>query len=749
MADITGTNGNDVLLFEGEVQHINMSITNAYSGETLLIDDEYYANTSSYEGLAGIDTLFMTNNGDSLFLESRESGEQTLSGVENIFAGDGGDLIVLSSNTITVGNMFIDGGDGGDIIWANEGDDIINGRGGDDIIDGGPGDDIINGGNGNNWPDSGDDYLRGGDGNDIINGEDGDDLLYGDAGDDTLYGGTGTDYLSGGSGDDVLHFQTAATLEEVGAINLGSPDAEGTGTIVIKSGYNISDDVFDGGAGYDTIVMGDDNDAIFLDDDFGARPEGTSGARIIDVEEINGGGGNDIIDLTSDRFDYGDVTLIGGAGDDYLWSSSGDDILDGGSGNDDLAGDIGNDTLYGGAGDDVLIGGPQSPTGLLVEEEIPHEFSSDVIFPDLQETVSILDLVPPGDHALGIAAGDLSVEYATQATVSFVRTEAGFDNSLGFYNINSDGTIESVNLAFPNVKDFDAGDSATLDLPGAPDTDFGFFMISNGAKRNNDFSKYDLENGEFNFIYDYGKAGERLANINDDAKDIDLVYSDGTMEKVIVGSNNHIYHTTLRDGPTNLNPDNDVHVVSGIMDGTNGQTLRVGFEDLPNLGDADYNDVVFDITIQGQTEERLLVEDQDVLYGGAGDDVIDGGLDNDILIGGEGADTLYGGHGADIFVFDTLDGSVDTVMDFEIGDGGDQLNIADILEGFDPLTDLIDDFVSLTSDNEGNTQVNVNADGDSGGAYETVAIINGGIGDSTLADLIDSGNLVADTSALV
>lgn len=749
MADITGTNGNDVLFFEGETQQITTTITNAYSGETLLIDDEYYANTSSYEGLAGIDTLFMTNNGDSLFLESRTTGEQTLSNVENVFAGDGGDLIVLSSNTITLGDMFIDGGDSGDIIWANAGDDIINGRGGDDIIDGGPGNDIINGGNGNDRPGSGDDYLRGGDGDDIIRGEDGNDTLYGDAGSDTLYGGTGTDYLNGGSGDDILLFQAAATLEEVGAINLGSPAAEGTGTIVIKSGYNVSDDVFDGGAGYDTIIMGDSDDAIFLDDDIGARPDGTSGARIVDIEEIDGGGGNDIIDLTSDRFDYGDVTLIGGAGDDYLWSSSGNDILDGGTGNDDLAGDIGNDTLYGGAGDDVLIGGPQSPTALLVEEEIPYEFSSEVVFPDLQETVSILDLVPPGDNALGIAAGDLSVEFETQATVSFVKTEAGYNNSLGFYNIGQDGTIQNVELAFPNVKDFSEGDSATIDLPGAPDTDFGFFIIPDGARKN-DFSEFDLDNGALSFVYMRNSAHERPATIHDPAEKVWLVYDDGTQETFLKAANgpHGIFHTTQRGGSTNLNHDGEVHVVSGVVEGSENTTLRIGFEDLKHTGDADYNDVVFDLTIDGQTETALLVDDKDTIYGGAGDDVIDGGIDDDILIGGEGADTLYGDHGADIFVFDTLDGFADTVMDFDAAEG-DVLNIADLLAGFDPLTDLINDFVSLTGDSEGNTNLNVNADGDTGGAYETIAVIDGGIGDSTLADLIDNGNLVADTSALV
>jgi len=229
------------------------------------------------------------------------------------------------------------------------------------------------------------------------------------------------------------------------------------------------------------------DDVLFLHDEFNNRHADSSGGRIQGIELIEAGAGNDVIDLTSPDYQVGDITIYGGLGNDVLWSSAGDDVLygesgndslfggggddtlDGGAGDDYISGSSGNDLLLGGAGNDILLGGSGRADSEFVEVVInEHYFANGVIFPDLQEHVSILDLVPPGENALGIAAGDLSVEYSTTATVSFVQTESSFHNSLGFYNISQDGTMQMVDLAFSNVTDFSAGDSATITLPGAP-----------------------------------------------------------------------------------------------------------------------------------------------------------------------------------------------------------------------------------------------------------------------------------------
>lgn len=736
MADVNGTNSNDILFFQGSVQQLTLTVVDPYTGDTYFFDEEKNVNTVSYDGLNGTDTIFMTNIGDAIFLENHITAARMVTSVERFFAGDGGDIISLGSTTYTLGNLLVDGGGAGDLIIANVGNDILNGREGDDIMSGGPGQDTLNGGNG----------------------------MGTNSGNDTLNGGSDADILNGEDGDDTLVFFADGTFVNTFAYNAGSPGVPGTATMINVSNTNLSLDIFNGGAGFDTIQMTGGDDTLFLDDPYHTHHPSAGSLQIIGIEQINAGAGDDVVDLTHDTLAYGDIIINGGDGNDHLWSSAGNDVingdagddhlfggdgddeLNGGNDNDEIYGSLGNDILRGGAGNDVLFGGADRDSGYVVITGQQHVFNSTVVFPNLQERVDILDLVPPGDSALGIAAGDLSVDYETTAQITFLSTGAGYNNSLGFYNIALDGTIQSVELAFPNVKAVAAGSAATIELPGAPDTDFGFFIIANGANKNNDFCAYDLENGEFKFIYHKGKNDERLANIADSEDDISLVFYDGATIKTVVGSNNHIYHTTLRDGPTNLNSDGETHVVSGILDGSDGTTLRIGFEDLPNLGDADYNDVVFDLTVTGTQVETVLVDDGDTLIGGAGNDVMDGGIGNDILFGGDGADTIYGNQGADIFLFQALADAGDTLMDFSVGED-DVINITDVLQGYDSLQDDIDAFVQLAS-NGGDTELRVNADGQ-GNDFVTLATIAGGLGGVDLSGLIAGGNLVTDQSLFV
>lgn len=53
-----------------------------------------------------------------------------------------------------------------------------------------------------------------------------------------------------------------------------------------------------------------------------------------------------------------------------------------------------------------------------------------------------------------------------------------------------------------------------------------------------------------------------------------------------------------------------------------------------------------------------------MVYGDAGNDMTTGGNGDDIINGGEGADLLIGGRGNDLFVFDSVDGDIDLLLDF-------------------------------------------------------------------------------------
>jgi hypothetical protein len=190
--------------------------------------------------------------------------------------------------------------------------------------------------------------LRGGGGNDRLVGGDGDDVLKGRG---------GRDVLDGGGGDDTLHFYRDSTWGRDGSrrTNVGSPGYSGSGEQVSVRGMRRSQDVFIGGAGVDTLVGTGGDDAILLHDTRTGALQ--SGPRLSGIEIIDAGAGDDVVDLTSTRYGYDDVTVQGGGGDDVIWSSRGKDTLLGGSGHDRMDGGAGEDYLYGGSGNDDLFGG--------------------------------------------------------------------------------------------------------------------------------------------------------------------------------------------------------------------------------------------------------------------------------------------------------------------------------------------------------------------------------------------------------
>lgn len=138
--------------------------------------------------------------------------------------------------------------------------------------------------------------------------------------------------------------------------NVGSPGVKGTHQDVSIDGKNRTYGMYVGGDGSDTLNGTSGSDALLLDDSASPRPAGTSGPRMVSIETINMGAGNDVVDLTSTRYTYGDVTVNGGSGRDTLWTNAGNDVLDGGTGNDALAGGAGDDVYVHQAngGDDVI-----------------------------------------------------------------------------------------------------------------------------------------------------------------------------------------------------------------------------------------------------------------------------------------------------------------------------------------------------------------------------------------------------------
>jgi Ca2+-binding RTX toxin-like protein len=839
----TGTNGNDVLFFEGTLSYLTMNIVNPYTGESLMLNGFYNLSSTFYDGLNGNDILLMTDFGDAIFIEGPD-GSQWVRNIEIFSAGNGGDAIILSSVNYSLGNLVIDGGSGDDILWGNNGNDRISAADGDDIVNGGGGSDLITGGDGNdhlngasgadyiigdagddilvysvdaNWSDlfglsvlggiaalgSGDlsiifdsthnrnfDTFSGGDDNDMLIGTSGNDVIvledtlsmrhsstsgariisiemidggagndiidlksalyvYGDvtllgglgndwirggAGNDHIHGGLGTDALYGDAGDDALYWSHDEILSS-GFIDLAQA-VPGLNGMVSLIGLGVSHDLFDGGLGEDKLVMTEGNDYFSF-----------ASVSLTSVESLHAGSGDDVIDLTG--LDYalpvfggaGNDTIIlshvdnaayGGEGNDIIAGLAGDDKLDGGAGNDILIGGLGNDYLIGGDGDDILSGGNNDALVL-----VDKSFHDPIAFPGLREGVNIVNLLPPGDPSLGVAAGNLDINFDTTATITFRNGYAGYNNTLGIYAVANDGTIQAASILWSNVKTAGIDIAHTIDLPtGENGAKLGFFIIADGHSVNGGYAGLNITGeGVIRFVYDYGLETERDAKVTDAGARVKIVYDDGSTVRVLNGDD---YHTTERGGSNAINGDNKTHVVSGLAEIDNQDVLRIGFEDLRFTGDADYEDVLFDLNINS-VKIDVSESGNDVLIGGAGNDIFYGEAGDDILIVGLGADRIYGGAGSDIIAYDVMDSLVDIIFGFETGVGGDALNLSALLEGFSAESNA-SDFIKLTHTDAG-TEVSVNANGNAAGEFMTIAVFDGGI-NGTLTDLLAQGNIV-------
>lgn len=675
---------------------------------------------------------------------------------------------------------------------------------------------------------------------------------------------TGTVFLSIASVNDAPVAVDDAFTGFVGAAITG--DVLGNDHDVDGDTLSVTAGIFATAAG-GTIILESDGTFTYT------PAAGFYGADSFEYELLDGEGGADLgtVSFTVDLDPS--VSIIGTNGDDVLTGTSG------------------NDRIFGLGGDDVLYGDGNQVTQVTLDKV----FVDNVVMPVVTEGVNIKHLRPSGTAALGIAEGNLSVDYDATASVTFRASGASYNNSFGVFGIAEDGTIFGTSMEWKNVKTAGTNVAHDIDLPvGADGGSYGFFIVADGNSVNGGYGGLNVTgDGVLSFVYNYGKADERPANINDSGAKISLVYSDGVTEKVLKGN---VYFTTERGDSAEINIDGKVHVVSGLLDdnnkylnvknadlsgkpsiftkndftitassgqlignnnrigikssaaggdiiagnealiislangaekltvslsdiagngtgidfkiyvdggatyvsyeyvtgsvsdgkldivlkasdfggdvitkielssvansahgtetfwldnlyaeipgGTDTNSLRIGFEDLYNTGDADFEDVLFDLDIKPKTIEVVTGGD-DFLDGGAGNDILYGEGGNDILVIGLGFDKAYGGAGADIFAITHIDEFTDVIGDFNLGEG-DKINITDVLDSYDPLSDDIANFVRLVQ-NGADTELHINADG-AGDDFIAAALIVGGTGGADLDSLLASGALVTSQS---
>lgn len=246
---------------------------------------------------------------------------------------------------------------GNDLIWGLNGNDTIETLTGDDIVDGGNGDDSINAGFGQDivWGGNGDDWLQ----------AEGSGFLFGGNGNDLVLGGTNASFeeVSGGAGADTIRIGQSSLIEADGTgISKSVRGDDGDDVMAVFNAEQIS-----GGRGQDSISGGTGFPIRF-------GPPAPLNALVV----VSGDGGDDVI-----TYDLGnalpDSFMSGGWGNDILQGvgrlngDGGSDRItvepnfsapnaplsvgDGGSGEDWLIATVsGSKILVGGDGADTLSG---------------------------------------------------------------------------------------------------------------------------------------------------------------------------------------------------------------------------------------------------------------------------------------------------------------------------------------------------------------------------------------------------------
>ncbi len=101
---------------------------------------------------------------------------------------------------------------------------------------------------------------------------------------------------------------------------------------------------------FSQLVLTTLDDVLFLSDPFGTPV-------VSNIDSIQAGFGDDLIILADATLLYGNITIVGGSGDDVIWTNAGDDFAFAGEDNDIVDTGPGADTIYGDSGDDCLSGG--------------------------------------------------------------------------------------------------------------------------------------------------------------------------------------------------------------------------------------------------------------------------------------------------------------------------------------------------------------------------------------------------------
>ena len=562
--------------------------------------------------------------------------------------------------------------------------------------------------------------LNGLAGNDTLNGGSGNDTLNGGVGNDALSGGGGADtyVFSKGDGKDVVNnYDTDASVDVAQFANVASGDVSF---------------VYQNGSSNDLVLQFAGGDQITVQGYFNPSPVDGPKYRLdqfqftdktwalADIaQRHNGTAGAD----TLAAYDGIANTLNGLGGNDTLKGGSGADTLVGGAGNDTLSGGAGADTYVFSKGDGADAINNYDTDGSVDAAKFTNVASADVA--SVYQSGSAKDLV------LQFAGGDkITVQGYFGSDANYRLDQFQFtDKTWALADIaqNHNGTAGADALtAFDGIANTLRGLGGNDTLKGGSGADTliggtGNDTLSGGGGADTYvFSKGDGQDAINNFHADSGPASldtvsfvdvnlADLLNVTKNAAG-GLVLQYGAGDSIAVAgyfSGNAAYRVDKFQFADGAAATNVVLGTTGAdtLTGTSGNdvlnglggadSLKGGVGDdvyfIDNAGDnivenaGEGTDTAFsgiDYTLPFNVENLVLLAGAANGSGNSEDNRIIGNAADNLLDGGAGADTLSGGAGADTFVFGSVAGGADTVLDFvsatdhvEIKDGAAGFNI--------------------------------------------------------------------------
>ncbi len=345
----------------------------------------------------------------------------------------------------------------------------------------------------------------------------------------------------------------------------------------------------------------------------------------------------------------------------------------------------GNDVIYGGAGDDVLYGDAGADT--------------------IHGGAGTTSLYGGADNDT-INSGSVSVMTAvTILSASFGSGNDGFAYSDGGF-----GGTDPANASITGARDTSDGDAANGSLEVYIDGQNSSSSTNMSGAWSQTFNLADAVSGvDLSLSYRHWHADS-----NDTGED-SRVYVEIDGVRYGVGVNDYISQALGSGGETDTGW---VQIVLDIGNLTAGNhTLTMGiFQTAENNSNEDSIVRFDDLTLAYSTPAGAVT-----------------------TINGEtGQDALYGSDGREIFEFSaTGSADADTVYDFD--QVSDRLDLSDLLSGFDPMADLITDFVQISTSG-GNSEIRVDTGGTASfGASTIVATLDGVTGMTDEAALYAAG----------